>query len=83
MLKEKSARDESDGARRLQIKFQKREGAIKKALRATDKEEKERYFKDAQMAEKKAKATSQLLQGGTPSKDVREVTPHAPNQVVL
>ena len=63
----------------LQNEFQKREEAIERALRATDEEEKERHFRDAQKAEKKAKATSQLLQGGTPSKDIREVTPHAPN----
>ncbi|OCK98141.1 uncharacterized protein K441DRAFT_685116 [Cenococcum geophilum 1.58] len=63
----------------LQNEFQKREEAMEKALRATDEEEKERHFRDAQKAEKKAKATSQLLQGGTPSKDIREVTPHAPN----
>ncbi|OCL13572.1 helicase SWR1 [Glonium stellatum] len=63
----------------LQNEFQKREEAMEKARRATDEEEKERHFRDAQKAEKKAKATSQLLQGGTPSKDIREVTPHAPN----
>lgn len=63
----------------LQNESAKREEALTKAMQATDEDEKEKHFKEAQKAEKKAKATSQLLQGGTPSKDFREVTPHAPN----
>ena len=71
--------EEKEREKTLQNEFQKREEAIEKALRATDEEEKERRFRDAQKAEKKAKFTSQLLQGGTPSKDIREVTPHTPS----
>ena len=57
----------------------KRAEALAKAGQAENEEEKERHLRDAQRAEKKAKSTSQLLQGNAPNKDIREVTPHAPN----
>lgn len=63
----------------LQNEYQKRKEAIEKAQNALNGEEREKFFREAQKAEKKVKATNQLLQGGTPSKDIREVTPLAPN----
>ncbi|KAF2841586.1 hypothetical protein M501DRAFT_929765 [Patellaria atrata CBS 101060] len=63
----------------LQNEVQKREEALELAAQAQDEESKEKHLRDAQRADKKAKVTNQLLQGGTPSKDIREVTPHAPN----
>jgi DNA helicase INO80 len=57
----------------------KRAEALAKAGQAENEEEKERHLRDAQRAEKKAKSTSQLLQGNAPNKDIREVTPQAPN----
>lgn len=63
----------------IQNEETKRAEALAKAGQAENEEEKERYLRDAQKAEKKAKTTSQLLQGNAPNKDIREVTPHAPN----
>jgi DNA helicase INO80 len=63
----------------IQNEEAKRAEALAKAGQAENEEEKERHLRDAQKAEKKAKTTSQLLQGNAPSKDIREVTPHAPN----
>ncbi|KAF2810925.1 helicase SWR1 [Mytilinidion resinicola] len=59
-----------------QIKLQE---AIKKSQTAQTEEEREKSVREAQKAEKKAKATQQLLQGVTANHDIREVTPHAPN----
>ena len=63
----------------IQNEEAKRAEALAKAGQAENEEEKERHLRDAQRAEKKAKTTSQLLQGNAPNKDIREVTPHAPN----
>ena len=63
----------------LLSEYQKRDEAIEKAQQAADDEEKERFIKDAQKAEKKAKATSQLLHGGLPSKEFKEVISNGPN----
>ncbi|KAF2263917.1 helicase SWR1 [Lojkania enalia] len=63
----------------IQNEEAKRAEALAKAGQAENEEEKERYLRDAQKAEKKAKTTNQLLQGNAPNKDIREVTPHAPN----
>ncbi|KAF2866618.1 SNF2 family N-terminal domain-containing protein [Massariosphaeria phaeospora] len=63
----------------IQNEEAKRAEALAKAGQAENEEEKERHLRDAQKAEKKAKTTSQLLHGTAPSKDFREVTPHAPN----
>ncbi|KAK8171685.1 P-loop containing nucleoside triphosphate hydrolase protein [Phyllosticta citrichinensis] len=63
----------------LQNEFQKRDEALAKAENATDEEEVRRWMQEAEKAEQKAKNTNRLLQGGTPSADIREVTPHAPN----
>ncbi|KAF2275166.1 helicase SWR1 [Westerdykella ornata] len=63
----------------IQNEEAKRAEALARAGQAENEEEKERHLREAQRAEKKAKTTSQLLQGNAPSKDIREVTPHAPN----
>lgn len=63
----------------LQAESEKRDQAIRKAQQTEDDAEKERLIKEAQRADRKARATNQLLQGGTPSKEIREVTPHGPN----
>ncbi|ORY09922.1 SNF2 family N-terminal domain-domain-containing protein [Clohesyomyces aquaticus] len=63
----------------IQNEEAKRAEALAKATQAENEEEKEKHLRDAQKAEKKAKSTSQLLQGNAPNKDIREVTPHAPN----
>ncbi|KAF2199308.1 helicase SWR1 [Delitschia confertaspora ATCC 74209] len=63
----------------IQNEEAKRAEALAKAGQAENEEEKEKHLRDAIKAEKKAKSTSQLLQGGAPSKDIREVTPHTPN----
>ncbi|KAK3074173.1 putative DNA helicase ino80, partial [Coniosporium uncinatum] len=52
---------------------------LQKAQQVLDDEEKDRLLREARKHEKKAIATNILLQGGTPSKDIREVTPHGPN----
>ncbi|KAF2143003.1 uncharacterized protein K452DRAFT_297513 [Aplosporella prunicola CBS 121167] len=63
----------------LQVEFQKRDEALAKAEITADEEERRRLIHEAEKAELKAKNTNRLLQGGTPSADIREVTPHAPN----
>lgn len=63
----------------IQNEEAKRAEALAKAGQADNEEEKERHLLAAQKAERKAKTTTQLLQGGAPSKDIREVTPHGPN----
>jgi DNA helicase INO80 len=63
----------------IQNEEAKRAEALAKAGQAENEEEKEKHLREAQRAEKKAKTTSQLLQGNAPNKDIREVTPHAPN----
>lgn len=60
----------------IQNEEAKRAEALAKAGQAENEEEKERHLRDAQKAEKKAKTTSQLLQGNAPNKDIREMTPH-------
>ncbi|KAF1850971.1 uncharacterized protein K460DRAFT_350956 [Cucurbitaria berberidis CBS 394.84] len=63
----------------IQNEEAKRAEALAKAGQAENEEEKERHLLAAQKAERKAKTTSQLLQGNAPSKDIRETTPHGPN----
>jgi DNA helicase INO80 len=83
IAEEKERKKDMQRKRRREKTFQneeaKRAEALAKAAQAQNEEEKERHLRDAQKAEKKAKTTSQLLQGGAPNKDIREVTPHAPN----
>jgi len=63
----------------IQNEEAKRAEALAKAGEAENEEEKEKHLREALKAERKAKTTSQLLQGNAPSKDFREVTPHALN----
>ncbi|KAJ4303050.1 putative DNA helicase ino80 [Kalmusia sp. IMI 367209] len=63
----------------IQNEETKRAEALARANEAENEEEKEKHLREALKAERKAKTTSQLLQGNAPSKDFREVTPHAPN----
>jgi DNA helicase INO80 len=63
----------------LQNESQKRDEAVERAEQAADGEEKLRAIKDAQRHERKVRQTKKLLQGGTVSEDLREVTPHGPN----
>ncbi|KAF1839073.1 helicase SWR1 [Decorospora gaudefroyi] len=63
----------------IQNEEAKRAEALAKAGQADNEEEKERHLLAAQKAERKAKTTTQLLQGNAPSKDIGEVTPHGPN----
>ncbi|KAF2095126.1 hypothetical protein NA57DRAFT_44988, partial [Rhizodiscina lignyota] len=63
----------------LHNESQKREEAMQKARQTMDEDERERLFKEAQKHEKKFRQTNILLQGGTPSKEIREVTPLGPN----
>ncbi|KAI9844343.1 MAG: putative DNA helicase ino80 [Sclerophora amabilis] len=63
----------------VQNEYQKRNEAIEKAQQAADAAEREKFFKEAQRAEKKAKATKMILQRGDGTKELREVTPLAPN----
>ncbi|KAH6622167.1 SNF2 family N-terminal domain-containing protein [Boeremia exigua] len=63
----------------IQNEEAKRAEALAKAGQADNEEEKERHLLIAQKAERKAKNTSQLLQGNAPIKDIRDVTPNGPN----
>lgn len=63
----------------IQNEEAKRAEALAKAGQADNEEEKERHLLAAQKAERKAKNTSQLLQGNAPIKDIRDVTPNGPN----
>ncbi|KAF1985970.1 putative DNA helicase INO80 [Aulographum hederae CBS 113979] len=57
----------------------KRQEALERATHAADADERERAMREVSKHEKKVKMTNSLLQGGTPSTDIREVTPHGPN----
>ncbi|KAJ4353856.1 putative DNA helicase ino80 [Didymosphaeria variabile] len=65
----------------IQNEEAKRNEALMRANEAENDEEREKHLREASKAERKAKTTSQLLQGNAPSKDFREVTPHEPNFV--
>ena len=57
----------------------KRAEALAKAGQAETEADKVKHLREAERAEKKAKTTTQLLQGGVPVKDVAEAAPHPPN----
>lgn len=63
----------------VQNEEQKRIQAMEKAKSAADAAERERFVKEAQRAERKAKATKLILQNGDERKELSEVTPLAPN----
>ena len=83
ILDEKERKKDMQRKRRrektVQNEYQKRNEAIEKAKKAADDAERDRYFKEAQRAEKKARATKMILQRGDGAKELREVTPLAPN----
>src|ERR1700712_501952 len=57
----------------------KRNEAIERLALAADDDERDHLLREAAKHDKKVRVTTQLLHGGTPSKDIREVTPHGPN----
>ena len=63
----------------VQQETQKQREAIEKAQLAADQAERQRFLKDAQRAEKKAKFTKHILENGEVPEEIREVTPLAPN----
>ncbi|KAI9714816.1 MAG: putative DNA helicase ino80 [Bogoriella megaspora] len=63
----------------IQSENQKREEALARAAQTVDEAEREKYLREAAKATKKATATGHLLHGTVPSKEIREVTPLAPN----
>jgi DNA helicase INO80 len=63
----------------LQNESLKQAEAIERAENAADGEERERAIREAQKHAKKIRQTTELLQGGTVNKDIRELTPHGPN----
>ncbi|KAI9669801.1 MAG: putative DNA helicase ino80 [Trizodia sp. TS-e1964] len=62
----------------VQNEYQKQKDAMEKAKKAADKAEQAKFMKEAQRAEKKAQHTKAILRGDG-AKELREVTPLAPN----
>ncbi|KAF4555426.1 Chromatin-remodeling ATPase INO80 [Elsinoe fawcettii] len=65
--------------RTLQNETAKRDEAMERLQHLEDEEEKARVLRDVQKAGKKIKNTEDLLQGKTPSKDIRGESPSGPN----
>ena len=63
----------------IQQETQKQMDAMEKAQAAADQAERERFLREAQKAEKKAKTTKRILEQGDVPEEIREVTPLAPN----
>ncbi len=63
----------------IQQETQKQMDAMGKAQLAADQAERERFLREAQKAEKKAKTTKRILERGDVPEEIREVTPIAPN----
>lgn len=63
----------------IQQETQKQMDAMEKAQLAADQAERERFLREAQKAEKKAKTTKRILERGDAPEEIREVTPIAPN----
>jgi DNA helicase INO80 len=63
----------------VQNEAQKRDEALLKIQDAKDAVERERLMKEAQRAEKKMRSTKRILDGVDITKELREVTPLAPN----
>ncbi|KAI9818404.1 MAG: putative DNA helicase ino80 [Pycnora praestabilis] len=83
VLDEKERKKDMQRKRRrektVQNEYLKRNEAVEKAQQAADEAEREKYIKEAERAEKKARATKMILQRGDGAKEIREVTPLAPN----
>ena len=63
----------------IQQQTQLQKEALEKVKMADDEAERERFLRDAQKAEKKAKTTKRILERGDIPEEIREVTPMAPN----
>lgn len=63
----------------FQQETQKSYEMVEKAQQAVDQAEREKYMREAQKAEKKAKTTKRILERGDAPEEIREVTPMAPN----
>lgn len=63
----------------FQQETQKSYEMAEKAQLAVDQAEREKYMREAQKAEKKAKTTKRILDRGDAPEEIREVTPMAPN----
>lgn len=63
----------------IQQETQKQHEAMEKVKLAADQAEREKYMREAQKAEKKAKTTMRILERGDVPEEIREVTPMAPN----
>ncbi|KAI9810569.1 MAG: putative DNA helicase ino80, partial [Thelocarpon impressellum] len=84
VLDEKERKKDMQRKRRrektVQNEYQKRNEAMEKAQKAADEAERDKFVKEAARAEKKARATKMILQRGDGgAKELREVTPLAPN----
>ncbi|KAI9845449.1 MAG: putative DNA helicase ino80 [Thelocarpon superellum] len=85
VLDEKERKKDMQRKRRrektVQNEYQKRNEAIEKAQRAADEAEREKFVREAQRADKKARATKMILErgDGASAQELREVTPLAPN----
>lgn len=63
----------------IQQQTQLQKEALEKVKLADDEAERDRFLRDAQKAEKKAKTTKRILERGDIPEEIREVTPMAPN----
>ena len=83
MLDEKERKKDMQRKRRrektIQTETQKQRDAIEKANQTEDVVEKEKFLKEAQKAEKKARSTKRILDIGDIPEEIGEVTPMAHN----
>ncbi|KAL9052992.1 MAG: hypothetical protein Q9162_005048 [Coniocarpon cinnabarinum] len=83
VLEEKEKKKVQQRNRRRELQKQKHERDAadfqQKAQETNDQEEKEKFMKEAQKAEKKVTNTTRLLNGEIPNRDLREATPLGPN----
>ncbi|KAE8448468.1 putative DNA helicase ino80 [Mollisiaceae sp. DMI_Dod_QoI] len=59
--------------------IEQKEAALAKAQAAEDEQERQKYFKEAQRAEKKAQQTKMILSRGDKGPEIRAVSPMEPN----
>lgn len=88
-MQQKEVQDEKERKKDMQRKrrrektfqqeTQKSYEMAEKAQLAVDQAEREKYMREAQKAEKKAKTTKRILDRGDAPEEIREVTPMAPN----
>jgi len=63
----------------IQQQTQLQKEALEKSKMADDEAERDKFMREAQKAEKKAKTTKRILEQGDVPEEIREVTPMAPN----